>query len=86
MSEDKKKRDAEFAKACPETAKMIEQEKVKDIAESKRLFYVATTRAQDYLIISSSKSNKVSQNSWFNYIQKNYEKLAPFIIQNIASD
>jgi len=66
--------------------KIVEQEKEKDIAESKRLFYVATTRAKDYLIISSSKSNKVSQNSWFYYIQKNYEKLSPFIIQKKLSD
>ena len=66
--------------------KIVTIEKAKDIAESKRLFYVAITRAQDYLIISSSKSRNTPNNSWLQYIEQNYEKLSGIIIQKKASD
>jgi len=66
--------------------KIVNIEKAKDIAESKRLFYVAITRAQDYLIISSSKSRNTPNNSWLQYIEQNYEKLSGTVIQKKASD
>jgi ATP-dependent helicase/nuclease subunit A len=50
-----------------------EQEKLKDIAESKRLFYVACTRAEDHLIITGGKPHKkgdpgYEKDNWMSWI------------------
>lgn len=53
------------------------QEIVKDKEESKRLFYVALTRAKRYLVLSHG-SEKPKPSSWAGWLESSKEKLAPF--------
>lgn len=53
---------------------IIEEEKKREIAERKRLFYVAATRAADYLLISGtlkpSSANEIDQaKSWLDWLR-----------------
>ncbi|AZR72919.1 hypothetical protein BBF96_05645 [Anoxybacter fermentans] len=54
-------------------ADIWEEEKRREIAEKKRLFYVAVTRARDYLLISGSvgkvKEKEIDEgNNWFDWL------------------
>jgi ATP-dependent helicase/nuclease subunit A len=51
---------------------MVEEDSAKDLAESKRLFYVACTRARDRLVLSGV-TGKGKQDSWMRWLEKNYD-------------
>jgi len=49
-------------------------EEKKNIAELKRLFYVAVTRAEDYLFISSTKNEKFRTSSFLNFLEDGLQR------------
>lgn len=50
---------------------VADEDKVKDVAESKRLLYVACTRAKDYLVLSGVPG-KGKQDSWMKWFEDKY--------------
>lgn len=57
-----------------------EAEKRAQIDESKRIFYVAATRAKKWLILShSSLLKKPRKESWACWMEENKERLKPYI-------
>jgi len=50
----------------------VGEDSAKDLAESKRLFYVACTRARDYLVLSGV-AGKGSQDSWMRWLETKYD-------------
>jgi len=51
---------------------MLDEDSAKDLAESKRLFYVACTRARDYLVLSGVVE-KGNHNSWMRWLETKYD-------------
>jgi ATP-dependent helicase/nuclease subunit A len=51
---------------------MVGEDSAKDLAESKRLFYVACTRAQDYLVLSGVPG-KGTHDSWMRWLETKYD-------------
>jgi len=51
---------------------IADEDKAKDVAESKRLLYVACTRAKDYLVLSGVPG-KGKQESWMRWFESKYE-------------
>jgi ATP-dependent helicase/nuclease subunit A len=45
-----------------------------DLEESKRLLYVALTRAEDFICVLGEKGGKNNENCWYNFINKNLQR------------
>ncbi len=51
---------------------LVREEKRREIAEAKRVFYVVNTRAMDYLLLSSSVGKRMANQSWLKWLQQIY--------------
>ena len=61
-------------KAAPIVSAHNLVEEKKNIAELKRLFYVAVTRAEDYLFISSTTNEKYKSSSFMHFLEDGLQK------------
>lgn len=69
-------------KSSPSFETIKQRSKDQAVEEAKRLFYVAVTRAKDYLVLSSL--DKLANNSWYAMLQKAIEengKLTDYITE-----